>query len=265
MVIQEAQLNTPDTCKRERPRSRTLAAISAGTAAAALLAVIGVYFAAFHPLPTTVSWAPAGPAVAPGGDLAVSGRVTPAMRGRRVLFESSLDAHGPWQPMSQAATTDARGSFAITFKPHLSGPFIMHVVVDQAGRYLKVTGQSKYVRLLSPSTISLKGGGRVTNQIPVNFTVAVDPKTVGRTVRLEQSSDKVHWVRLGPSAQTQADGTTLVKVPRLAIGVWSYRAAVAQDDKFAASVSSLAGATVEDIKVVAARAAASRARAALRR
>ena len=42
MVIQEAQLNTPEASKRERPRSRTLAAISAGTAAAALLAVIGV-------------------------------------------------------------------------------------------------------------------------------------------------------------------------------------------------------------------------------
>ena len=261
MVIQEAQLNPPEASKRERPRSRTLAAIIAGTAMAVLLAAIGVYVAAFHPLSTTVSWAPSGTAIAPGGDLTVSGRVTPAKMGRQILFESSLDAHGPWQPMSQTAITDARGSFAITFKPQLLGSFIMRVVVDQAGRNLEVTGQSKYVWLLSPSSISLTGGGRVTNQIPVNFTVAVDPPTVGRTVRLEQSSDKVHWVRLGPSAQTQADGTTLVRVPGLAVGVWSYRATVAQDDNFAGAVSPLAGATVEDIKVVAARAVAARAKA----
>jgi|SRR5450631_2013595 hypothetical protein len=106
-----------------------------------------------------------------------------------------------------------------------------------------------------------QGGGLVTNQIPVDFAVAVDPPSVGRTVTLEQSSDKLHWVPVGPSAQTQADGKTLIRMPGLTVGIWSYRATVAQDHKFAASVSPLAGATVEDIKVVAARTAAAHAKA----
>jgi hypothetical protein len=97
----------------------------------------------------------------------------------------------------------------------------------------------------------------------VSFTVAVDPPSVGRTVTLEQSGDKVHWVPVGPSAQTQANGTTVVRVPSLSIGVWSYRATVSPDDKFAASVSPLTSAKVEDYKVVEARDAAAHAKAAL--
>ena len=158
--------------------------------------------------------------------------------------------------MLATVTTDSQGRFAITFKPQLTGSIVMRVVVDPAGRYLEVIGLPKPVRLLTLSSISLKGGGLVTNQIPVTFAVAVDPPSLGRTVRLEQSSDKVHWVPVGPSAQTQADGKTVIRMPGLAVGIWSYRATVAQDDKFAAAVSPLAGATVEDIKVVAARAAA---------
>jgi hypothetical protein len=160
--------------------------------------------------------------------------------------------------MLPTITTDGQGRFVGTFKPQLTGSIVMRVVIDPAGRYLQVIGPSKPVRLLTPSSISVQGGGLVTNHIPVNFTVAVDPPSVGRTVRLEQSSDKVHWVPVGPPAQTEADGTTVVRVPSLAIGVWSYRATVAQDDKFAASVSSLAGATVEDIRVVTAKVAAAR-------
>lgn len=50
-------------------------------------------------------------------------------------------------------------------------------------------------------------------------------------------------------------------MPGRAVGLWSYRATVAQDDRFPAAVSPLAGATVEDIKVVAATAAAAHAKA----
>jgi hypothetical protein len=164
--------------------------------------------------------------------------------------------------MLATITTDGQGRFAATFKPQLTGSIVMRVVIDPAGRYLQAIGLSKPVRLLTLSSISLQGGGLVTNHIPVNFTVAVDPPRVGRIVRLEQSSDKVHWTPVGPPAQTEADGTTVVRVASLAVGVWSYRATVAQDDKFAASVSSVAGATVEDIRVVSAKAAAAKAAAA---
>jgi hypothetical protein len=163
--------------------------------------------------------------------------------------------------VSPTVSTDGQGRFAITFKPQLTGSIVMRVVVDPAGRYLKVIGLPKPLRLLTLSSIGLNGGGLVTNQIPVNFTVAVDPPSVDRTVRLEQSSDKVHWVPVGPSAQTQADGRAVIRVPGLGVGIWSYRATVAQEEKFAAAVSPLAGATVEDIKVVAARAAAAHAKA----
>jgi hypothetical protein len=261
MFTQKTQFNAPKASKTEPRRSRKLVAIIASTALVVTLAVIGVYFVAFRSLPTTVSWAPSVSVMASGDDLTVSGQIRPVGSGRQVLVQGAPTARGPWVRVSPTVTTDDRGRFAITFKPQLTGSIAMRVVVDPAGRYLQVIGLPKPVRLLTPSSISLKGGGLVTNQIPVNFAVAVDPPSVGRTVRLEQSTDKVHWVPVGPSAQTQADGKAVIRVPGLAVGVWSYRVTVAQDDKFAAAVSPLAGATVEDIKVVAARAAAAHAKA----
>jgi hypothetical protein len=261
MFTQATQRGTPEASKPGLRRSRKLVAIIAGMALVVMLAAAGVYFAAFRSLATTVSWAPSVSAIAKGGDLTVTGQITPANGGRQVLLQSAPTAKGPWQPMPATFTTDSQGRFAATFKPQLTGSIVMRVVVDPAGRYLQVTGLSKPVRLLTLSSISLKGGGLLTNQIPVSFTIAVDPPSVGRTVRLEQSSDKLHWVPVGPSAQTQADGKAVVRVPGLAVGVWSYRATVAQDEKFAAAVSPLAGATVEDINVVAAKAAAAQAKA----
>jgi hypothetical protein len=49
MVMQEAQL-TPETPTTERPRSRKLVAIIAGTAMVVILAAIIVYFVAFRSL-----------------------------------------------------------------------------------------------------------------------------------------------------------------------------------------------------------------------
>jgi hypothetical protein len=261
MVMQGPQLNTPGASEAEPRRSRKLVVIIAGTALVVTLAVIGVYVVGFRSLPTTVSWAPSVSAIASGDNLTVSGQIRPVGSDRQVLVQSAPTARGPWVRVPATVTTDGEGRFAITFKPQLTASIVMRVVVDPAGRYLKVIGLPKPVRLLTLSSISLKGGGLVTNQIPVNFAVAVDPPSVGRTVRLEQSSDKVHWVPVGPSAQTQADGTTVVRVPSLSIGVWSYRATVAQEDKFAASVSPLASAKVEDYKVVEARVAAEKAKA----
>jgi hypothetical protein len=259
MVMQGAHLNTPEASTTERPRSRKLVAIIAGTVLAVILAATGVYFVAFRSLPTTVSWAPSVSAIAKGGDLTVTGQITPAESGRKVVVESAPNAQGPWQPMSQSATTDSRGRFAVTFTPQLSGSVIIRVVVDPAGRYLKVTGEP--VRILSLSSVSLKGIGTPTNRTPVSFAVTVIPPGAGRTVHIEQSRDKRHWVPIGLPAKTKADGTSVVKVSGLAIGKWSYRATVAQDDSFAAALSPLVGATVEDYKVVEARVAAEKAKA----
>jgi hypothetical protein len=128
----------------------------------------------------------------------------------------------------------------------------MRAVVDPAGRYLTVTGESKPLRLLTLSSVSLNGGGTIATHTPFNFTIAVDPASAGRTVRIEQSSDKVRWVPVGPSVQTKADGTSVLKVPGPAVGSWYYRATVAQDNKFAAAVSPQVSATVEDIKAASA-------------
>jgi hypothetical protein len=263
MVMQGAHLNTPEASTTERPWSRKVVAIIAGTALTVILAATGVYYVAIRALPSTVSWAPSVSAIAPGSDLAVSGWVTPAESGRQVLFESAPNAQGPWQPMPQTATTDSRGRFAITFKPQFTGLILMRVVVDPEGRYLKVTGQSKPVRLLSLSSLSLslKGIGTPTNRTPVSFAVTVNPAGAGRTVRIEQSRDKRHWVPIGLPVKIKADGTSVVKVSGLAIGKWSYRATVAQDDSFAAALSPVVGASVEDYKVVEARVAAEKAKA----
>jgi len=152
--------------------------------------------------------------------------------------------------MLPTLTTQSGGRFTDTFKPQFSGSIVMRVVVDPAGRYLKVIGEP--VRILSLSSISLKGGGAIATQTPIKFTVAVDPPGVGRTVRIEQSSDKVRWVPVGPSAKTKTDGTSVVSVQSPTVGVWSYRATVAQDDQFASAVSPVVSATVEDIKAAAA-------------
>ena len=154
--------------------------------------------------------------------------------------------------MPQSATTDTRGRFSITYKPQFTGSIVMRVVVDPAGRYLAVTGQPNPVRLLALSSINLKGGGTIPTNTAIKFTVAVDPPSTGRTVRIEQSSDKVRWVPVGPSGKTKTDGTSVLSVPAPAVGAWYYRATVAQDDKFAAAVSPTVGATVEDIKAAAA-------------
>jgi hypothetical protein len=250
MDTQGLQLNAPETQVTQQVRSKMVPLI-AGAAVLIILAAIGVYYVAFRSLPTTLSWAPSVSAIAPGGDLTVSGRVTPAESGRLVSFESAPKAQGPWQPMPQSATTDSRGQFSITYKPQLTGSIVIRVTVDPAGRYLAVIGKSMPVRLLTPSSISLKGGGAITTETSLDFTVAVDPPGVGRTVRIEQSSDKVRWVPVGSSVRTETDGTSVVSVPGPAVGVWSYRATVVQDDKFAAAVSPIVSATVEDMTAAA--------------
>ena len=160
MDTQELQVHTPEDKATEGGRSKKLVALIAGAAVLVILASIGVYYVAFRPLPTTVSWAPSVSALAPGGDLTISGRVIPAEIGRLVSFESAPKTQGPWQPMPQSATTDSHGRFSITYKPQLTSSIVMRVVVDPAGRYLAVTGQSNPVRLLALSSTSLKEGGK---------------------------------------------------------------------------------------------------------
>ena len=70
----------------------------------------------------------------------------------------------------------AGGRFAITFTPQLSGTIVMRVVVDPAGRYLPVLGLPKPVRLITLSSMSLRGGALMTSHIPVSLAVAVDPR-----------------------------------------------------------------------------------------
>jgi hypothetical protein len=253
MGTQALQLDTSEITATKKVRSKKVVALVSGGAILVILVAMGVYYVAFRSLPTTVSWAPSVSAIAPGGDLTVSGRVTPTESGRQISFETAPTAQGPWQPMPQSATTDSRGRFSITYKPQFTGSIVMRVVVDPAGRYLAVTGQSNPVRLLSLSSIALTGGGTVPTQTPLNFTVTVDPPRAGRTLRIEQSSDKVRWVPVGPTAQTKADGTSVAKVPSPAVGVWFYRATVAQDDEFAAAVSPVVGATVKDVAPLQAR------------
>jgi hypothetical protein len=159
MFTQETQSSAPEASKTSPRRSRKLVAIIASTALVVMLAAIGVYFVAFRSLPTTVSWAPSVSTMTSGGDLTVTGQITPANGGRQVLVQSASTAKGPWEPMLPTITTDNQGRFAITFKPQLTGSIAIRVVVDPAGRYLKVIGLPKPVRLLTLSRISLKGGG----------------------------------------------------------------------------------------------------------
>ena len=250
MVMQEPLLNAPESSTTKRPRSRKLIALIAGAAVLVIVAAIGVYFVAFRSLATTVSWAPSVSAMASGGDLTVSGQVMPGNSGRKVLVQSASSVKGPWKPLLPTVTTDSGGRFTGNFKPEFSGSIIMRVVVNPAGRYLKVVGEP--ARILSLSSINVKGGGAMPTQTPLTFTTTVDPISAGRTVRIEQSSDKVRWVPVGPSVQTKTDGSSVVKVPSPGLGAWSYRATVAKDDKFAAAVSPVVGATVEDIKAAGA-------------
>jgi hypothetical protein len=199
--------------------------------------------------------------MASGGDLTVTGQITPANGGRQVLVQSAPTAKGPWQQMLPTITTDNQGRFVATFKPPLTGSIVMRVVVGPAGRYVQVIGLSKPVRLLTLSSLSLKGIGTPTNRTPVSFAATVNPPSPGRTVRIEQSRDKRHWAPVGLPAKTKADGISVVKVSGLAIGQWSYRATVDQDDSFAAALSPVVGAEVEDYKVVEARVAAEKAKA----
>jgi hypothetical protein len=256
VVTRETEPDTPQASATERRHSVKRLALVGGAALVAILAVLGVYLVAFRSLPTTVSWATSASAIAQGRDLTVSGQITPSESGRHVVLQSASSARGPWQPVTQVAITDSRGRFAISFKPKHSGPIVIRVVVDPTGRHLEAASQAKPVHVLTLSGISLKGVGTTTNRTPTNFAVSVDPSGAGRTVRIEQSSDKLQWVPVGPPVRTKADGTAVVRVSSLTIGMWSYRATVAQDDKFTAAVSPLVGAKVEDFKVVAARAAA---------
>jgi hypothetical protein len=243
---------SPDVPVTKSVASRKLVSIIAGVVVVIILSAIGVYYVAIRSLPTNVSWAPSASAIAPGGDLTVSGKVTPAESGRHVSFESAPKTQGPWQPMPQAATTDINGLFTVSFTPQLTESIVMRAVVDPAGRYLAVTGASKPIRLLTLSSITLTGGGTIPTQAPLKFGLLVNPPSAARTVRIEQSSDKVRWVTVGSTARTKADGTSALSVPNPGVGVWSYRATVIQDEEFAAATSPVVGVTVEDIQAAAA-------------
>lgn len=262
MFTQKTQSSAPMASKTGLRRSRKFVAIIASAALVVILAAIGVYFAAFRSLPTTVSWAPSVSIVLPGDDLTVSGQITPAVPGRDLLLQSASSSNGPWQRMPQAATTDSHGRFAITFKPQISGPILIRVVVDSAGRYLGVGSQAKPVQILSLSSVSLKGAAMMDTQTSLTFTATVNPISAGRTVTVEQSSDKLRWAPVGLSVQTKAGGTSVLKAPAPGVGVWHYRAKVGQDDTYVAAVSAPVGVKVVDLKAEAAKAAAAKAAAA---
>lgn len=232
------------------PSTKLVAA--GGVATMIIVSALGGFLTSLRSMPTTVSWVPAVSVVAPGGDLAVSGQVTPAGSGRRVLLESAPGAQGPWRRMPQATITDDLGRFAITLKPQLTGSVAIRVVVDPAGRYRQGSGESKPFRFLAASSVNLKGGGAVPARSPVNLTAAVHPPIAGRTVMIEQSRDKVSWVPVGRSTLTDASGTVAVTVPGPATGSSYYRASVAEDEKFIEGVSPVVEATVEDVKAAAA-------------
>src|ERR1035437_221520 len=86
MFTQETQSSASEDSKTEPWRFRKPVVIIASTALI-ILAVIGVYFVGFRSLPTTVSWVPSVSAMASGGDLTVTGQITPANGGRQVLFQ----------------------------------------------------------------------------------------------------------------------------------------------------------------------------------
>lgn len=259
MFTQETQSSASGASKTEPWRSRKPVAIIA--TALVILAAIGVYFVGFRSLPTTVSWAPSVSAIAAGDDLTIAGQITPANPDRQVLVQSAPTAKGPWQQVLPTITTDNQARFAATFKPPLTGSIVMRVVVGAAGRHDQVIGLSRPVRLLTLSSLSLKGIGTPTNRNRVSFATTVNPPSPGRTVRIEQSRDKRHWAPVGLTVKTKADGISVIKVSGLAIGQWSYRATVDQDDNFAAALSPVVGAKVEDYKLVEARVAAEKARA----
>src|SRR5450759_886870 len=96
---ESSEAESQSTIKRARPRWIGRVGVLAIIGAAAILAVLGVYLVVFRSLPTTVSWAPSVSAIAKGGELTVTGQITPIESGRTILVESSPNAHGPWKAM----------------------------------------------------------------------------------------------------------------------------------------------------------------------
>jgi hypothetical protein len=243
--------SAPESSGVHRGRSTNHVALFTGSALIVVLAAIGIYLLGFRPLPTAVSWAQSVSAIAPGDYLTISGQVTPAERGRQILLESASGPQGQWQLMRPGSVTDSRGRFAITFKPQISKSVAMRVVVDPAGRLLQATGASRPLRLLSLSRISLTGKGMVLARAPLKLTIDVSPPSTGRTVTIQESSDGLRWAPIGSSTRTTGMRTSLVDVPNPDVGVWSYRATVAPNDKFAGAVSPPMHATVRNFKTAA--------------
>jgi len=229
----ESQSPDPEASASDRPRSKKRAALIASAGMVAMAAT-GVYFLALRPLPTAVSWTQSVSAIARGDYLTISGQITPAVSGRQIQLETASAAQGQWLRLPQASSTDSRGRFAMTVRPKLSGSILVRVVVGPAGRYVEADGASKPLRLLSSSKIRL---AVVPARTSLNLTIAVSPPSGARTVRTEKSRDRRHWTPIGSPARTRANGTVLVTVPDPGVGVWSYRAVVARDGRFAAAVS----------------------------
>ncbi|MDQ1535758.1 MAG: hypothetical protein QOE58_151, partial [Actinomycetota bacterium] len=89
--------STPEAPLPERSRLGKRIVLLGSAAVVVILVAVGVYFVALRPLPTSVAWASSVSGIAPGGYLTVSGVVTPAEKGRQILFESASGAQGPWQ------------------------------------------------------------------------------------------------------------------------------------------------------------------------
>ena len=87
--------------------------------------------------------------------------------------------------------------------------------------------------------------------IPGFAGLDIAPASTVDQSRYQESSDGLRWAPIGSSTRTTGMRTSLVDVPNPDVGVWSYRATVAPNGKFAGAVSPPMHATVKDFKTAA--------------
>jgi len=108
MDTQGLQHNAPETLMTEQVRSKKMVPLIAGAVVLVILAAIGVYYVAFRPLPTAVSWAPsvaATPAVTADAHASTSAESTSSADVPKTLPIQFSRAKTPSQTPASGATS----------------------------------------------------------------------------------------------------------------------------------------------------------------
>jgi hypothetical protein len=190
--------------------------------------------------------------VTAGDNVALSGAVSHKKAGMPVHLE--IGNGTTFTDSGQSSTTDAAGSFALTYKTSTAGPMSFRVSITDGSKAIQ-SGDVTVGVLSTTGVVAAIQGGDDEVGVGSKASVAgkVTPAKAGRSVALQTSSGGGQWTTTKSSTKTDSTGGFTLPFPTSASGKIAVRVIAAASDTAAEGVSAGVSLHVADYKAAGAK------------